>query len=119
MLLAAGEWSGAYYLGGYAIECGLKACAARTFSADTIPDPKFVQGLYTHKLEPLLSAAGLAQVFKMDLKTDPALEVNWTVVKDWDSNQRYEIQTQRQAEAIIAAISDRRHGVMKWVRSKW
>jgi len=25
-LLAAGRWSGAYYLAGYAVECGLKAC---------------------------------------------------------------------------------------------
>jgi hypothetical protein len=25
-LLAAGRWSGAYYLSGYAVECGLKAC---------------------------------------------------------------------------------------------
>jgi len=25
-LLDAGRWSGAYYLAGYAIECGLKAC---------------------------------------------------------------------------------------------
>ncbi len=25
-LLAAGQFSGAYYLAGYAVECGLKAC---------------------------------------------------------------------------------------------
>ena len=25
-LLAGGRWTGAYYLGGYAVECGLKAC---------------------------------------------------------------------------------------------
>ncbi len=28
-LLNAGEWSGAYYLAGYAVECGLKACIAK------------------------------------------------------------------------------------------
>ncbi len=28
VLLDAGQWSGAYYLAGYAVECGLKACAA-------------------------------------------------------------------------------------------
>jgi len=28
-LLAAGRWSGAYYLCGYAVECGLKACIAK------------------------------------------------------------------------------------------
>jgi hypothetical protein len=25
-LLAGGRWAGAYYLAGYAVECGLKAC---------------------------------------------------------------------------------------------
>ena len=28
VLLAAGRWSGAYYLAGYAVECALKACIA-------------------------------------------------------------------------------------------
>ncbi|MSU78452.1 MAG: HEPN domain-containing protein [Gemmataceae bacterium] len=28
-LLKAGQWSGAYYLAGYAVECGLKACIAK------------------------------------------------------------------------------------------
>jgi HEPN domain-containing protein len=119
VLLEAGEWSGAYYLSGYAIECGLKACAARTFSANTIPDLQTVRDLYSHKFESLLKVAGLDQVFQADRRADSALEVNWAIVKDWDSIQRYEMQTQWQAEAIVAAISNRRHGVMKWVRSKW
>jgi HEPN domain-containing protein len=119
VLLEAGEWSGAYYLSGYAVECGLKACAARTFSADTIPDLQTVRELYTHRFESLLKVAGLIQVFQADRQADALLEVNWAIVKDWDSIQRYEMQTQQQAEEIIAAISNRRHGVMKWVRSKW
>jgi len=32
-LLAASEWSGAYYLSGYAVECGLKAVLASQFKA--------------------------------------------------------------------------------------
>lgn len=119
VLLKADEWSGAYYLSGYAIECGLKACAARTFSANIIPDLKTVNELYSHKFESLLKVAGLAQVFQADRQADSVLEVNWAIVKDWNSIQRYELQTQREAEAIVAAISNRRHGVMKWVRSKW
>lgn len=119
VLLGAGEWSGAYYLSGYAIECGLKACAARTFSAQTIPDMQVVRDLYSHKFESLLKVAGLLPTFQADLRLDPDLEVNWTIVKDWDSAKRYEFQSQQQAEAIIAAITNRRHGVMKWVRSNW
>ena len=119
VLLSAGEWSGAYYLSGYAIECGLKACAARTFSAHTIPDFKTVRELYSHKFDSLLNVAGLAQVFQADRQADQTLEVNWAIAKDWDSIKRYEFQTQAEAEDILAAISNQRHGIMKWVRSKW
>ena len=30
ILFAAGEYSGAYYLAGYAVECALKACIAKS-----------------------------------------------------------------------------------------
>src|SRR5204863_304605 len=36
-LLAAGLWDGAYYLAGYAVECGLNACIANLFKAETFP----------------------------------------------------------------------------------
>ena len=33
ILLAANEPDGAYYLGGYAVECGLKACIIKMLNA--------------------------------------------------------------------------------------
>ncbi|HVB45227.1 MAG TPA: hypothetical protein VNF47_21335 [Streptosporangiaceae bacterium] len=119
VLLDAGEWPGAYYLSGYAVECGIKACAARQFPAQTIPDFQIIRDLHSHKFEPLLKAAGLLPAFQADIRAEPALEVNWAIAKDWDAAKRYEIQSQGEAEAMVAAITDRRHGVMKWVRSKW
>jgi hypothetical protein len=49
-LLAAGRWSGAYYLAGYAVECGLKACImARVESTGVIFwDRKFADKCWTH-----------------------------------------------------------------------
>src|SRR5262249_32127022 len=42
VLLAQGKFDGAYYLAGYAVECGLKACIARLTSQDDYPPkPKF------------------------------------------------------------------------------
>jgi HEPN domain-containing protein len=33
----AGQWSGAYYLAGYAVECGLKACIAKLTNLNDSP----------------------------------------------------------------------------------
>src|SRR6267154_1899434 len=56
VLLAGQRWSGAYYVAGYAVECGLKACIARlTAEHDFPPKVKFVQDCYTHEL---LKASG-------------------------------------------------------------
>ena len=37
------RFSNAYYLAGYAVGIGLKACIALQFKPETLPDPKFVQ----------------------------------------------------------------------------
>jgi HEPN domain-containing protein len=48
ILLAGGRWSGAYYLAGYAVECGLKACVAKLTNQDDFPrDRRFVEECYS------------------------------------------------------------------------
>ena len=39
-LMDAGLWSGSYYLTGYAVELGLKACAVTQFKKSTLPPLK-------------------------------------------------------------------------------
>lgn len=58
-LLRAGHFSGAYYLSGYAVELGLKACIADAFQPRSIPDKRFVIDIYTHNLRDLVILAGL------------------------------------------------------------
>jgi hypothetical protein len=66
ILLAAQRWSGAYYVAGYAAECGLKACIARLTSAEDFPPKvKVVQASYTHDLDKLLKASGLKPVWML------------------------------------------------------
>src|SRR5437868_6200615 len=52
-LLAGGRPAGAYYLAGYAVECGLKACIlAHIEAAGAIfQDRKFSEKCWTHDLE--------------------------------------------------------------------
>src|SRR5919106_3680906 len=44
----AGEPSGAYYLAGYAVECGLKACIAKQVRRHEFPDRTTVNQSHTH-----------------------------------------------------------------------
>src|SRR6516164_5774838 len=55
-LLDDHRWSAAYYLAGYAVECGLKACVlARVEKTGVIfDDPKYSEKIRTHKLPELL-----------------------------------------------------------------
>ena len=58
-LLDRRGYDGAYYLGGYAVECALKACIARKTKRYEFPDKKVMERIYSHKLTELLEVAGL------------------------------------------------------------
>lgn len=118
-LLAASEWSGAYYLSGYAVECGLKACIAREFRSGAIPEKNLVSQIHTHKLDTLVNLAGL-QASRAALETaDPLFAVNWTIAKDWSESTRYALWAEPEARDMVNAIASSRHGVLKWVRGHW
>ena len=63
-LLKNGRWSSAYYLAGYAVECGLKACIAKQFREHQFPDLDTVKKSYTHSLVDLLRVSELAGELK-------------------------------------------------------
>jgi hypothetical protein len=120
LLLAAGRWSGSYYLSGYAIECGLKACIARlTNQGDFPPDKKFVEDCYNHSVERLIKAAGLKLVLDADAAASQKLSGNWGIVKDWSEKARYEQKTQAEAQDLYDAITNVPDGVLPWIRLRW
>ena len=113
-------YSGAYYLSGYVIECGLKACIAKqTKEIHFPPEPKIVHDIYVHDIEKLVKSAGLTTTRDKDLKNDPNLAINWTMVKDWNEQSRYENYTQAKAQDLYNAISDKKHGVLQWISRHW
>lgn len=118
-LLNAGQWSGAYYVAGYAVECGLKACIAKLTNAHDYPDKGLAQRCYTHDIEALAEVAGLEPQRKADATADPALRANWIIVKDWDETARYQQWTELQARELFAAITDTTHGVLPWIMDRW
>src|SRR5262245_4862095 len=77
-LLAARCWSGAYYLAGYAVECGLKACIIKyLLTTDQFPGRKFSEQCWTHDLRQLFAAAGLKGSFDAAIAADRDLRANW------------------------------------------
>jgi HEPN domain-containing protein len=117
-LLKAERYSAAYYLSGYAIECALKACIAGRTKQDEFP-PKDAAKYYVHDLLKLLNIADLDSTFEQERKLDAAFETNWTVVKDWTEEARYQSRGKQKAEEILAAINDPQHGVLQWLKRNW
>ncbi len=119
-LLQQGRYSGAYYLCGYIVECGLKACIAKQTKKFDFPhDRKAINAIYTHDLKKLIKSANLDVTFNKDLKKDKQLERNWSLVKDWNEASRYEEHTERTARDFYEAVTDKKHGVLKWINRRW
>jgi HEPN domain-containing protein len=117
-LLQKGRYGAAYYLCGYAIECGLKACIARRTKQDEFP-PKDANTYYTHDLMRLLGIAGLQSQYDQEKIAEPAFEANWAIVKDWTEQSRYRTHDQQEASEILAAVKDPQAGVLQWLRKNW
>src|SRR5437016_14595636 len=83
LLLQNGRSSSAYYLAGYAVEFALKACIAKAFQSNTIPDKAFVAAIHTHKLSDLLNTAGLLLQFRADSQADPEFAAAWVIASNW------------------------------------
>lgn len=119
ILFNAGCFDGAYYLAGYALECGLKACVALLMQEFVVPKKKLLQEYYNHNLRSLISTAGLDIIFQDEQRKDPKFAESWTKVKDWNSDCRYDKWDEIKSKDIIEAITDPDHGVMQWIRRNW
>ena len=48
VLINGRRYESAYYIAGYAVECAIKACIAKQFKRNTIPDRRLVNETYKH-----------------------------------------------------------------------
>jgi HEPN domain-containing protein len=119
-LYSTGLYSGAYYLSGYAVECALKACIAKSTRKSEFPNKSLAVDAWKHDLNALVKTAGLLAARTVAFDADDQLEVNWSTVKDWSSESRYDPAVpKKKASDIIDAISDDPHGVMLWLKQHW
>jgi HEPN domain-containing protein len=120
VLLAGKRWGGAYYLSGYAVECGLKSCViVYLMHTDQFPEKRYSEQCWTHSLKQLLELAGLKDDFASAGLADPDLLANWDIVKDWSESSRYVRTTKVKAEQLYDAVTEKRHGVLPWIKERW
>jgi hypothetical protein len=118
-LLKAGLPDGAYYPAGYAVEYALKACIAKETQRYEFPEKKRVNSSHTHDLKELVRVAELQNVLQTAVNGDPMLLKYWDVVQSWSEQSRYIKHSPESAQALIEAVGDRNHGVIKWVKHYW
>jgi len=118
VLLENRQYSGAYYLSGYVIECALKACIAKQTRKFDFHDKKTAIESYTHDLEKLVKVAKLDSELKTLVK-DRSFANRWALLKDWSEESRYEKHDKQKALDIYSAITDPNHGVLQWVQQHW
>jgi HEPN domain-containing protein len=119
VLLKNKNYDGAYYLCGYVVECGLKACIAKNTRRYDFPDKKTINESWTHDLTKLLKIAGLEIDLDKNIKADKVFGVNWTNTKDWNEESRYEKHTEKAAQDLYTAITDRKWGIFQWIKRHW
>jgi hypothetical protein len=119
ILCLAGEFSGAYYLAGYAVECALKACIAKGVQRYDFPDKSLAHESYSHDLDKLVKLAKLNSELETATRASPRLEASWDLAKSWTEKSRYSVRTKNEAEAIIDAIARRNDGVLAWIKRRW
>lgn len=118
-LLKLRHHSGAYYLAGYAVECALKACIAKTTRRYDFPDKEKVAESYQHSPKKLLKAANLERLLQSSASSDPILSANWTVVEAWSESSRYRVYAKDDADSMIEAVGNDTHGVLPWIQHHW
>ncbi len=121
-LLDKQRWSAAYYLAGYAVECGLKACVEVYVErhADVVfREKEYSKQCWTHDIEKLVALAGLKGQRDADIAANAVLDDNWLIVKQWSEIARYESRTQLKAEDLYRAVTDSANGVLPWIRNHW
>ena len=104
-LLNAGRWSGAYYLAGYSIECGLKACALALIEKTGIiyRDKKFAEKCWTHEVEELLKLAGLERERGLAIAASSVFGTHWLIVKRWNEAARYSEWTEAESRSLLGS----------------
>lgn len=119
LLASHSRWSNAYYLGGYAVELALKACIARQFRENTLPDPDLARNVYVHDFGKLVRLADLNVDLKRRQANDPQFGANWSTISEWNESTRYESIDSFTCQVLLKAVAESESGVLQWLKQHW
>ena len=127
-LLYANDFlQGAYYIGGYAVECSLKALICKRLGVEVFFSQKgfpvdgnstVAKSLQIHELPALLVFAGLHPALRdSNITGDVALFKSWSRVSAWTEQRRYEPLT-CDKQTVYAFLQSVKH-IMQWVETHY
>jgi hypothetical protein len=101
------------------VECALKACIAKLMKLEGFPDKSFAEKCWTHNLTQLLALAGLKAELDAAMHSDTDLRENWDIVEEWKESTRYARTGKADAEDLYEAITNKKRGVLVWLKLRW
>jgi len=113
-LYHGGQFDGATYMSGYAIEMALKARICKiTCCPEWPPIPKLEKEFFTHHLDDLVRLGGLESI----KNSNPMLLADWSIVTGWSPDMRYQRLgvTQQDTQTLLIALIN----VFKWIKKNW
>lgn len=106
-------------MAGYAVECAVKACIAKSTKEFDFPDKDRVIKSYSHKIADLIKVAELSADFEKERHANSKFAAGWNVVNNWSEQSRYQIWSGAEAEAMIDAVERTQDGVLQWIMRYW
>ncbi len=120
LLLANGQWDGAFYLAGYVVELALKFCIIkRQMANDRFPQKDYSKDCYSHNLAQLARIAELSVEIESEASVNAIFSGHWHTVCQWSEQKRYDQIGQQEAIELLTAINDSANGVFPWIKSHW
>lgn len=119
ILIDGARYDAGYYLAGYSVECGLKACVANLWKSEAFPERSFVPVVYIHDLKKLIDLAYLRSKFDADTGTNAMLFGYWGTVLAWTEHSRYDNKGDAAARELYEAITNGTDGVLPWIKRYW
>lgn len=119
ILLINARYSSAFYLAGYAVEFGLKACIAKQIRQETIPELQFIRDIHTHSFKKLVGLAGLNSQLQEEREASSEFATYWGIAGQWAPSARYNVTDAVLAQLMVQAVSEPKDGIMTWIRKYW
>jgi len=67
----------------------------------------------------MVRVANLEEVRLELYARDPEFRKRWDLVQEWSEESRYQRHGKDFSTALIDAVENRRHGVLRWLRPHW